>query len=65
VVAAVHRHRAAGRIDDAADDADQRGLAGAVRSEQRENLAAPDVQVDAFQRLEAGLVGFREIAEWR
>ena len=29
-------------VDDAADDADQRRLAGAVRAEQRENLAALD-----------------------
>jgi hypothetical protein len=35
-------------VDDAADDADQRGLAGAVGAEQREDLAAADVQVDAF-----------------
>ena len=63
VVVAVHRHRAGGRIDDAADDADQRGLAGAVRPEQRENLAAPDLQVDALQRLEARGVGLRKISD--
>ena len=34
------------QIGDAADDADQRGLAGAVRPEQRKNLAAPDLEVD-------------------
>ena len=39
-VVAVDRDGARGRIDDAADDADQRGLAGAVRAEQREDLAA-------------------------
>ena len=62
VVVAVHRHGAAGRIGDAADDVDQRGLAGAVRPEQRENLAAPDLQVDAFQRLETRVVGLGKIS---
>ena len=54
---------AGGRIDDAADDADQRRLAGAVRAEQRENLAAPDLQVDVLQRLEAAGVGLREMRD--
>ena len=34
-VVAIDEHGAAGRVDDAADDADQRRLAGAVRPEQR------------------------------
>ena len=54
-------HRARRRGDDAADDVDQRGLAGAVRPEQREDLAAADLQVDALQRLEAGGIGFGEV----
>ena len=62
-VMAVDRDRAGGRIDDAADDADQRGLAGAVRPEQRENLAAADVQVDALERLEAGGIGLGQILD--
>ena len=45
--------RARARVDDAADDADQRRLAGAVRAEQREDLATPDRQVDVPQRQEA------------
>ena len=49
------------RIDDAADDADQRGLAGAVRPQQREDLAAPDVEIDVVQRLETGAVGLGQI----
>jgi hypothetical protein len=62
-VVAVGDHRAAG-VDDAADDADQRGLAGAVGAEQREDLAALDVEVDALQRdrflMEmAGVIGNR------
>ena len=43
-------------VDDAADDVDQRRLAGAVRPEQREDLAAADVEVDVLERLEAGRV---------
>jgi hypothetical protein len=50
-VVAVGRDGAGGGIAHAADDADQRGLAGAVGAEQGKNLAAPDVQVDVFQRL--------------
>ena len=53
----------AARLDDAADDADQRGLAGAVRPEQGEDLAAPDLQVDALERLEARGVGLRSGSE--
>src|SRR5438445_13531894 len=41
----------------AADDADQRGLAGAVRPQQRKDLAANDIEIDVLQRLEAGAVG--------
>ena len=43
--------------DDAADDVDQRGLAGAVRPEQREDLAAADLEVDVLEGVEAGGVG--------
>jgi hypothetical protein len=39
------------RIGDAADDADQRGLAGAVRPEQRENLAAAMSRLTLFSAL--------------
>src|SRR5437660_4596507 len=46
------------QIGDAADDADQRSLAGAVRAKEGEYLAALDVQIDVVQRLEAGAVGF-------
>jgi hypothetical protein len=50
-VVAVGEHRAGARIDDAANDGDQRRLAGAVRPEQRKNLAAADFEVDVLQRL--------------
>src|SRR5260370_25502384 len=48
-------------IGDAADDADQRGLAGAVRPQQRKDLAAANLQVDVIERLETGAIGFRQI----
>ena len=41
-----HRHRAA-------DDADQRRLAGAVRTQEGENLAFVDLQIDRVERDEA------------
>src|SRR5579862_1709702 len=47
----------AGR-DDAANDVDQGGFAGAVRPEQREDLAPLDVEIDQLQGLKAGGVGF-------
>jgi hypothetical protein len=49
---AVGHDDASGRIDDPADDADQRRLAGAVWSQQREYLSGPDFQVDFFEGLE-------------
>ena len=48
-VVASHQHPAFARIDDAADDADQGGLARAVGAEQGEDLALANVQVDALQ----------------
>src|ERR1051325_12182649 len=51
------------RRDDAADDVDERGLARAVRAEQREDLAAADVEVDALERLEAGGVGLGQVRD--
>ena len=56
-VVAVGEHRAARRRHDPADDADQRGLAGAVGAEQGEDLALADLEVDVLQRLQAGGVG--------
>ena len=60
-VVPVGRDLAGGRVDDAADDVDQRRLAGAVRPEQREDLAAADLEVDAFERLEARGIGLDQI----
>src|SRR5213592_2172587 len=55
-----HGDAALAQIGDAADDADQRGLAGAVWAEQREYLTALNVEIDAVQRFEAGAVGLGE-----
>src|SRR5262249_23944401 len=62
-VMAADRDTARGRVGDAANSADQRGLAGAVRPEQCKNLAASDVEIDVVQRLEAGAVDLREIRD--
>src|SRR3546814_3137887 len=50
-------HAAAARIDETAGDADQRGLAGAIGAEQREDLAALDLQAYV---LEIGSASCRE-----
>jgi hypothetical protein len=60
-VVAADRHAPFGRRDDAADRADQRGLARAVRPEQREDLAGADVEVHVLERLEAGRVSLGEV----
>src|SRR5262249_2586658 len=52
---------AMGGIDDPAHDADQRGLAGGVGPEEREDLAAANVQVDVFEGLESGRIDFGKI----
>ena len=44
------------------EDLDERGLAGAVRAEQREHLAAADLEVDAVERLHA-VVGLAQAAD--
>src|SRR5579875_79114 len=62
-VISADRDAAARRIDDAADDADQRGLAGAVRTEQREYLAVLDVEIDVLERLETARIGLAEVPD--
>jgi hypothetical protein len=52
-VDAVELHAAAAGRHQAADDAVQRGLAGAVAAEQRHDLAAVHLQVDAPQHVGA------------
>ena len=48
-VVAEHFHGACGLLGGAGDQADERRLAGAVRSEEGEYFAAPDVERDAVQ----------------
>ena len=60
-VAAVDRHAPGRRVHDAAHDRDQRRLAGTVGPEQREDLAAADLQVDMLQCLEARGIGLRQV----
>src|SRR6186997_2104821 len=45
----------------AANNADQRGLAGSVRSQQRKYFTATDVEIDAAKRLESGRIAFRQV----
>src|SRR4029078_5892472 len=47
-------------LDDVADDADQRRLARAVGTQQREDLAAAYLEVDVLERLETGSKGLGE-----
>src|SRR5690606_11365843 len=62
-VVAGNGDRPARRVDEAADDPDQRRLAGPVRPEQGKDLAAPDFQVDVPQCLEPGGIGLRDIGD--
>ena len=54
---------AAGRLDHAGEDLDQRRLAGAVVADQADHLAAVDMQVDAAEREDAP-VGLGHFAEF-
>ena len=54
---------AAGLVDQRGDDADRGGLAGAVRPQQREEIALLHVQIDALEGLDAVLVGLGELLE--
>ena len=53
---------AAGRLDHAGEDLDQRRLAGAVVADQADDLAAVDMKIDAAERIDAA-VGFRDVAK--
>ena len=55
-VEAVDGGVAAGRDEEAAEDADERRLAGAVRAEEAEDLAARDLQRDAVERADGAEV---------
>ena len=62
-VFAVDLNRARRRIDDAADDADQRRFAGAVGAEQGENLALLYFKIDVLKSRKAGGVSFGKIGD--
>src|SRR5213075_735605 len=62
-VVAVDEDVTLGRIDDAADDADQRRFPRAVRPQQREYFAAANVEVDVFQGLEARRISLRDVRD--
>src|SRR6185437_10753186 len=59
----IDHHPPGGRAHDATDDADERGLARAIRPEQGEDLTAADGEVDLLQRREARGVLFRQPAD--
>jgi hypothetical protein len=48
-VVTAHAHRAGVGGDQGREDLDDRGLAGAVGAEQREDRSLGDVQIDAFE----------------
>ena len=62
-VVTVDENAAFGPIDDPANDADQCRFSRAIRTQQREDLATSNVEVDALERLEAGRIGFGEIGD--
>ena len=53
---AEHGDRAGGRFGEAEDHVDGRGLTGAVRPEEGDDLAGPDFQVDAPDRVDGAEV---------
>src|SRR5688500_5553685 len=48
-------------VDDAVHNADQRGFAGTIRSEQRDDFAFLDFEIDVFECFEACGVGFTQV----
>src|SRR5690606_37871106 len=61
-VMAIGQHLAGGRVNQPANGADQRSLAGAVRAEQGKDLATTDIQRHLFQCLETAVIDLAEIA---
>ena len=54
---------ARGLGDQRGQDADRRGLACAVRSQQGEEVSGLDVEIDALQRVDAVLVSLRQLTQ--
>ena len=61
-VVAEHADGARGLVDQRGEDADQRGLAGAVRPEQCEEVPLLHVEIDPLEGLDTVLVGLRQSA---
>jgi hypothetical protein len=57
----VDQNDALSRINNPANDADQRRLSSAVWTQQGKNFSTVDAQVDLVERLEARSVGLGEI----
>ena len=62
-VVTVGDDRSGGEIHGSAHDADQRGFSRSVRSEQREDFAALDLEVDVLQRLMTRRVSLRQLLD--
>ena len=60
---ACNRHRARGRQIQSAEQLQQRGLARAGRADDCDALARGDLQVDAFQHLDADVALFEVLAQ--
>ena len=56
----IEKNRAGGHVLEARDHAQERGLAAAARSEQREKLVVPDIERGGFDRRE-GAVAFHHV----
>jgi hypothetical protein len=63
-VVAEHANRAGGGLGKAGGAVDQRGLAGAVRAEQAEELAGLDPQRNATQGLDPGGVALEQVIDF-
>src|SRR5690606_22102312 len=60
-VVALHQNLAAGGIDQAANDGNQRRLAGPVWAKKRQDLTIIDVEIDAMESGQARVVGFCDL----
>ena len=56
-------HRPGAGVDQPADDVDQGGLAGPVGTQEGEDLAGADLEIDALERLEARGVGLGQASD--
>ena len=61
VIEPIDQHLSAGRVNQATDNTDQRGLAGPVRAQQREDFTTPNLQTHALERLKTTGVGLGQV----